>query len=124
MVIWSLISAKAPSRLSNPSPVYVQEPGTRGPPSGGADDESHGIGGIFFNAKAPVALRAWYVTNLGIDVLEWGGAVFHWPDEAGRPTPGDRRHGRHHFAPSTSSFMINYRVADLQGALEALRSEG
>ena len=46
-----------------------------------------GIGGIFFNAKDPVALRAWYTTHLGIDVQEWGGAAFRWSDEAGR-NPG------------------------------------
>lgn len=34
-----------------------------------------GIGGIFFKAQDPAALRAWYKEHLGIDVLEWGGAV-------------------------------------------------
>jgi hypothetical protein len=33
-----------------------------------------GIGGIFFHAIDPVALRAWYKAHLGIDVQEWGGA--------------------------------------------------
>ena len=27
-----------------------------------------GIGGIFFSARDPVALRSWYMTHLGIDV--------------------------------------------------------
>jgi len=35
-----------------------------------------GIGGIFFHAKDPTALRDWYKTYLGIDVQDWGGAVF------------------------------------------------
>jgi len=39
-----------------------------------------GIGGIFFQAKDPVALRAWYQKHLGIDVLDWGGAAFRWTD--------------------------------------------
>ena len=34
-----------------------------------------GIGGIFFKAKDPVALRAWYQRHLGIDVQPWGGAA-------------------------------------------------
>ena len=42
-----------------------------------------GIGGIFFQAKDPVALRAWYQKHLGIDVLDWGGAAFKWTDGAG-----------------------------------------
>lgn len=34
-----------------------------------------GIGGIFFHAKDPVALQAWYKQHLGIDVQEWGGVL-------------------------------------------------
>jgi len=88
-----------------------------------------GIGGIFFNAKDPDALRAWYKTHLGIDVQEWGGAAFRWTDEAGKPTTGTTiwsigSADGDYFAPSKSSFMINYRVADLHGVLQALRSEG
>ena len=47
-----------------------------------------GIGGIFFTATDPVALRAWYKTHLGINVLEWGGAAFRWSDDAGQPVAG------------------------------------
>ena len=87
-----------------------------------------GIGGIFFNAKDPVALRAWYMTHLGIEVQEWGGAAFRWTDESGKPTPGTTIWSigdadGDYFAPSKASFMINYRVADLHGVLQALRTE-
>jgi hypothetical protein len=47
-----------------------------------------GIGGIFFNAKDPVALRAWYRRHLGIDGQDWGGATFTWSDDAGTPKIG------------------------------------
>ena len=88
-----------------------------------------GVGGIFFNAKDPVALRTWYQKHLGIDVQEWGGTAFRWADDAGNPIAGTTVWSiggadGDHFAPSTSSFMINYRVADLQALLRALRSEG
>lgn len=88
-----------------------------------------GIGGIFFKAKDPVALRAWYGKHLGIDVQEWGGAAFTWTDEAGTPTGGTTIWSvsgadGDDFAPSTSSFMINYRVADLAALLQMLREEG
>lgn len=84
-----------------------------------------GIGGIFFKAKDAPALRAWYKQHLGIDVQVWGGAAFTWTDGDGKPTggttvwsigsdEGDR------FAPGTASFMVNYRVDDLQ----ALKAEG
>jgi predicted enzyme related to lactoylglutathione lyase len=88
-----------------------------------------GIGGIFFKAKDPVALRGWYKKHLGIDVLDWGGAAFSWTDEAGKPTPGMTIWSvgsaeSDQFAPSKASFMINYRVADLHSLLDALRAEG
>ena len=88
-----------------------------------------GIGGIFFNARDPVALRAWYKSHLAVDVQDWGGAAFRWTDEAGKPTAGTTiwsigDAAGDAFAPSTSSFMINYRVADLHGLLQTLRSEG
>ena len=35
-----------------------------------------GIGGVFFRARDPDALRAWYAEHLGVDVQDWGGAVF------------------------------------------------
>ena len=88
-----------------------------------------GIGGIFFKAKDPVALRAWYQTHLGIDVQSWGGAAFSWADEAGQPTPGTTvwniaGQDGDDYGPAKSPFMINYRVADLTALLDALRSEG
>ena len=88
-----------------------------------------GIGGIFFKAKDPVALRAWYRKHLGIDVQEWGGAAFRWTDSEGKPVPGTTiwnvaDAGSDTFAPSTSSFMVNYRVADLHALVQALRAEG
>jgi predicted enzyme related to lactoylglutathione lyase len=87
-----------------------------------------GIGGIFFNARDPAALRTWYQKHLGIDVQAWGGAAFSWTDEAGNPAAGTTiwsigSTDGDHFAPSASPFMINYRVADLQALLQALRSE-
>jgi len=37
-----------------------------------------GIGGIFFKAKDPEALGAWYRDHLGLEVADWGGAIFRW----------------------------------------------
>src|SRR4051794_8823568 len=47
-----------------------------------------GIGGIFFKAKDPAALGAWYRDHLGIDVQSWNGAAFSWADDSGNPTGG------------------------------------
>lgn len=85
-----------------------------------------GIGGIFFSAKDPVALRAWYQKHLGVDVQDWGGACFLWGDESPKTTGRTiwSIGGGDYFKPSTSNFMINYRVADLASLLKALREEG
>ena len=88
-----------------------------------------GIGGIFFKAKDPVALRTWYKKHLGVDVQEWGGAAFRWVDAEGNPQAGTTvwsvsDAAGTYFAPSEASFMVNYRVADLHGLLRELRSEG
>ena len=88
-----------------------------------------GIGGIFFKANDPVALRAWYQRHLGVDVQDWGGAAFTWTGADGKPAGGTTvwsigENKNDYFAPSTSSFMVNYRVADLHALLKALRSEG
>jgi predicted enzyme related to lactoylglutathione lyase len=86
-----------------------------------------GIGGIFFKARDPAALRDWYRKHLGIDVQDWGGAAFSWVDAAGQPAGGTTIWSvgeGDNFAPSTASFMVNYRVADLHALLQALRAEG
>jgi len=88
-----------------------------------------GIGGVFFKAKDPVALRAWYKRHLGIDVQDWGGTAFRWTDDTGRPEAGTTvwsigSADGDYYAPSTSSFMVNYRVGDVLGLLQVLRDEG
>ena len=87
-----------------------------------------GIGGIFFHAKDPAALGAWYKKHLGIDVQAWGGAAFTWADADGNPVKGTTawlvERAGDHYAPSKAPFMINYRVDDLAALLTALRAEG
>jgi predicted enzyme related to lactoylglutathione lyase len=88
-----------------------------------------GIGGIFFKAKDAPALRAWYKQHLGIDVQDWGGAAFTWADADGNPTGGMTvwsvsPQESKQFAPSTASFMVNYRVEDVHALIAALKAEG
>ena len=88
-----------------------------------------GIGGLFFKAKDPQALGAWYKQHLGIDVQPLGGAAFDWtvpdnPDGVGTTAWSLFAQTSDHFAPSTAPFMINYRVHDLHALLAALRTEG
>lgn len=88
-----------------------------------------GIGGVFFNARDPAALHAWYRTHLGIDVQSWGGTAFTWADADGQPYKGTTIWSvgageGEGFGPAKAPFMINYRVDDLAALLQALRAEG
>jgi predicted enzyme related to lactoylglutathione lyase len=87
-----------------------------------------GIGGIFFKAKDPAAMREWYRRHLGIDVQEWGGAAFAWADDQGNATRGTTiwsvADGGGSFEPGTAPFMVNYRVADVHALVAELRKEG
>jgi len=88
-----------------------------------------GIGGIFFTAKDPKAMQAWYRRHLGIDVQDWGGTAFSWSDANGKPMGGTTiwsiaSFEGNSFAPSAAPFMVNYRVEDLHALLSALREEG
>jgi len=86
-----------------------------------------GIGGVFFKARDTAALAAWYRDHLGVPVEDWGGARFVWAEHDGggaatvwSPFSADTKY----FAPSQSSFMINFRVDDLDAMLAQLRAAG
>jgi len=88
-----------------------------------------GIGGVFFKARGDQkALASWYAKHLGIPLEAWGGAVLRWPDDkaedkgvtAWHVAAGDSTW----FAPSEASFMINYRVDDLDALVAQLRADG
>ncbi len=88
-----------------------------------------GIGGIFFKARDAEALREWYRRHLGLDVKEWGGVTFHWQPSDELRTEGATvwtifPMSSTYFAPSSTPFMVNYRVENLVALLEALRAEG
>jgi len=88
-----------------------------------------GIGGVFFKSRGDhAALAAWYQKHLGLKLEDFGGAILRWPDDKA----GDGGQTVWHvagkdsqwFSPSKSSFMINYRVDDLDGILKQLRAGG
>lgn len=84
-----------------------------------------GIGGVFFKARDPQALAAWYQTHLGIDLADFGGAILKWTDDARKDTGLTVWHVAKRdttwFAPSDAPFMINYRVDDLDALLAQLK---
>ena len=86
-----------------------------------------GIGGVFFKSSSDhKALAAWYRDHLGMALEDFGGAILRWPND----TADDRGLTVWHvagkdskwFSPSTSPFMINYRVDDMDALLAQLRA--
>jgi predicted enzyme related to lactoylglutathione lyase len=82
-----------------------------------------GIGGVFFKANDPEKLYQWYEKHLGIR-REHGYVAFPWNNPEGMTAWSIVKKESDRFAPSVSSLMINYRVDDLDGLLEQLKSEG
>lgn len=87
-----------------------------------------GLGGVFFKAKSPLALANWYTQYLGLDIMEWGGAVLPLqgiatanPDAFNLWAPMEKK--TDYFAPSTQNFMVNFVVDDLQELVNNLKEQ-
>lgn len=72
-----------------------------------------GIGGVFFRAKDPAALAAWYASHLG--VTSFG----PWPQQEGIAVfaPFDQATD---YWPSDRQWMLNLRVEGLDDLIEGL----
>ena len=85
-----------------------------------------GIGGVFIKAKGDhKALAAWYQEHLGLKLEDFGVAVLKWPDDKAE----DKGATAWGTAPNNSdwfesSFMINYRVNDLEGMIAHFKEAG
>jgi predicted enzyme related to lactoylglutathione lyase len=84
-----------------------------------------GIGGVFFKARDPAALAAWYREHLGVPVE--AGQTYGPITTAGAGEmtvwsvfPADTAH----FGSGPSPLMVNYRVRDLDAMLAQLRAAG
>ena len=95
-----------------------------------------GVGGFFFKAQNPAKLADWYRAHLGI-ALEAAGKgehapqyhSFHWrekdhPETIGATALSIFPANTKHFEPSSASFMMNFRVANLERLLAQLKQEG
>jgi len=88
-----------------------------------------GIGGVFFKSAGKGSeLAAWYEKNLGLSLESWGGSILKWPadkaEDGGLTVWSTANADSKWFSPSESSFMINYRVDNLDELLASLRENG
>jgi predicted enzyme related to lactoylglutathione lyase len=78
-----------------------------------------GIGGVFFRARDPDALRQWYSNHLGV-IAE---GYTPWEQAAG-PTMFVPFAADTDYWPDNKGWMINFRVTDLNGLVAKLREAG
>lgn len=85
-----------------------------------------GLGGIFFKCQNLEATRAWYTRHLGLQLESWGTQFFfkNDPHPEAYSVLSFFKADSDYLAPSGSPFMINFRVADLDALVAALREEG
>jgi len=83
-----------------------------------------GIGGVFLRGRDADQLRAWYSTNLGIDIdVRFGGAQLG-PSGDGTVTWAIFPQSTEYLGRPEQAVMINYRVGDLDAMLSQLRTAG
>lgn len=87
-----------------------------------------GIGGLFFRARDPGALAAWYATHLGIGpgcVSDPGAQpnAWVWMAQGGPVVFAPFAADSDYFA-ADKAFMLNLRVSDLDGLMAGLRAAG
>lgn len=85
-----------------------------------------GLGGFFFKSRDPKAIREWYKNHLGLNTDDYG-CSFWWKDQEGRDCMtqwSPFKEDTEYFQPSKKEFMMNFRVADLEGLLKELKEEG
>ena len=79
-----------------------------------------GIGGLFFRARDPKALAAWYLTHLGVGAPE---GQFVWDQQAGPTVFAPFKADTDYFA-ADRQYMINLRVDDLEAVLAPFYAAG
>ena len=88
-----------------------------------------GIGGLFFRANDPKALTAWYRDHLGVGGNCVAEGVDSEPNEwvwmvRGGPLVFQPFRADSDYFAADKAFMLNLRVADLDGLLDTLRAAG
>jgi predicted enzyme related to lactoylglutathione lyase len=95
-----------------------------------------GVGGFFFKAQNPAKLAEWYRAHLGIALVAAGKGEhapqfhsFEWREKDHPETIGATAFSifpasTKYFEPSTASFMVNFRVVNIERLLAQLKQEG
>jgi glyoxylase I family protein len=100
---------------------------TPAPPATRAEarmERVEGIGGFFFRSSSPKALAQWYSDHLGVTLTPPDYDHEPWQQAAGptvfEPFPADSEY----FGRADRTFMLNFRVRDLDAMVAQLRRSG
>jgi glyoxylase I family protein len=83
-----------------------------------------GIGGLFYRANTPEAIGRWYEEHLGIDVPPSSYDETPWYQEAGPTVFAAFPETTAYFGEAKQTWMINFRVRNLDAMTAQLRSAG
>jgi predicted enzyme related to lactoylglutathione lyase len=83
-----------------------------------------GIGGLFFRARDPIALGRWYQDHLGVTVTPSSYEESPWRQEAGPTVFNPFPEESDYLGDSKQTWMVNFRVRDLDAMTTQLRAEG
>jgi predicted enzyme related to lactoylglutathione lyase len=94
----------------------------------GTTNVKTGVGGVFFKAQNPKKLNAWYKENLSFNINDYG-CLFEFYNAVNTDQKEVLQWGifsdsTDYFAPSEKSFMVNYKVENLEELVVKLKANG
>jgi glyoxylase I family protein len=92
--------------------------------NGGDMEKVAGIGGFFFRARNPSLLASWYENHLGVAPVPETYEADSWSQEKGPTAFAPFPEHSEHFGDAAKSWMLNFRVRDLDAMVAQLASAG
>lgn len=83
-----------------------------------------GIGGFFFRARDPEALKLWYQERLGVKTVPESDDDEPWRQQEGETAFAPFEMDSEMIGAPEHTWMINFRVGDLDAMVEQLRGAG
>jgi predicted enzyme related to lactoylglutathione lyase len=83
-----------------------------------------GIGGFFFRSDDPAGLARWYQDRLGINTVPEGPDGEPWKQQEGYTAFAPFEQDSQMIGPPEHTWMINFRVSDLDAMVDQLRAAG
>ena len=83
-----------------------------------------GIGGVFFRAKDPQRIRAWYEKHLGVAPAPTSYDAEPWQQHAGPTVFAPFDADTDYFGRAEQAWMINFRVDNLDAMVDQLQQDG